>query len=104
MSADHYDIKCYQLEMLADEIEKDFENDGKYKGEQYTDRYTKIEVEYDRLDDATKAERKIILKEVRSLIVDLRKCAIRIRELDYLMSGDNGAKSYLENLKEYGIK
>ena len=96
MSGGHFDFHFYQLEELANNIERDFINDGKYIGEDFTGK----EIKYDRIGDATDDERKIILAEIKSLVSDLRSCYKRAYELDYYMSGDTGATSYLERLKE----
>ena len=104
MSGGHYEYNFYQLEELADNIEKDFLKDGKYLGEDYSieaDFYGKRKmVEYDRIGDATEEQRIIILAEIKSLVLDLKRCYKRAKELDYYMSGDTGATSYLERLNE----
>jgi len=103
MSGGHYDYLYHRLDELADNIEGDFVNDGKYVGEDWSakrDFYDKPpEREFDRLDDATPEQKIEILAEIRSLIKDLRKCAIRAKELEWYMSGDTGATSYLTRLK-----
>lgn len=105
MSGGHYEYQYSRIDDLADNIEGDFLNDGKYtdtdwsaepKGHSY-ERPTK---EHDRIGDATPEQRPIILAEIKSLITDLKKCAKRAKELEWYMSGDTGADSYLERLKE----
>lgn len=54
---------------LADDIERDFLNDGVVKSE-----YEKSGT-YDYLNDATKDQRVIILKGIKKLITALRQCA-----------------------------
>ncbi len=100
MSGGHYDYKHWKLSDLADDIEREFINDGKYIGENWQ---TGEQEEMDRIEDASDEQRPIILKEVKSLIDDLRKCAIRAKELEWYMSGDTGADSYLERLKEKNV-
>jgi hypothetical protein len=104
MSGGHYDYKYYQLNYLADDIESDFLNDGKYTDDDYSaptnffgDRPQK---EFDRLASATDQQKMLILDEVRKLITDLRKCSDRAKELDYLLSGDNSPSTYLEKLNK----
>jgi hypothetical protein len=96
MSGGHYQYQYRYLEYLADEIERDFINDGviceKYGND--TDH------KYDLLSDATDEEREIILDEVKRFIVDLRQLAIRAKELEWYTSGDTGATSYLKRLNE----
>ena len=106
MSGGHYEYMYFKVSELADYIENDFVNDGKYMDEDWsltpkTGMYfdKRPMVECDRLEDATKEERKIILKEIKSLIIDLKKCSKRAKELEWFMSGDTGATSYLERLK-----
>lgn len=103
MSGGHFDRRYYQLEMLADDIEGEFVNDGKYMEESWEapgwDKKRKM-IEQDRIGDASEEERPIILKEVRSLIEDLRKLSKRAKVLEWYMSGDTGATSYLEKLKK----
>lgn len=103
MSGGHYNYLYHRLDELADYIEQDFLNDGKYVDEDwsaelafYNEKPTK---EYDRIGDAKPEERPIILKEIKSLINDLKNCALRSKELEWYMSGDTGATSYLERLK-----
>ena len=96
MSGGHYDYQYNRLNDLADEIEHDFSNDGvQYKNDG--------DHEYDMLSDATKEESEVILAEVRSLIHDLRNCAIRARAIEWLTSGDYGSTSYIEHLRERGV-
>lgn len=103
MSGGHFDYLEYQVLRLADEIEGEFINDGKYEAEDYGNspvrgKYPMIEL--DRLEGADPQERESILNEVRSLVDDLKKCSARAKELDYFLSGDTGIKSYLTRLSK----
>jgi len=104
MSGGHYDHRYFHLNVIADDIEKDFVNDGKYEDIDYSvelnnlNYWVRPTTQYDRLSDATIEQKEIILKEVKSLINDLRKCSERSKELEWYMSGDTGATSYLERL------
>ena len=107
MSGGNYNFSFYTLEELADEIERDFINDGKHQTEDWSIQYTGFDsnwkrpmVEADYLESATKEERKIILKEIKSLVKDLKRVSKRARELDLLMSGDTGPTSYLGRLRK----
>lgn len=106
MSGGHYNYLYHNLDELADYIEKDFLNDGKYMEEDYSvgttypDYNKKPLKESDRIGDANPDQRQVILTEIHSLINDLRKCAKRAKELEWYMSGDTGAESYLERLKK----
>jgi hypothetical protein len=94
MSGGHYDYQYNSLNSLADDIERDFLNDGQVYNSDYDGNY------YDYLSDATDEQRVIILKEVKKLVKDLRKCAKRAKELEWYMSGDTGAESYLKAIKK----
>lgn len=106
MSGGAYEYNYFKLDELADDIERDFVNDGDYETEDWSnkDKFgnipTKIE---NRIGDATEEQRPIILAEIKSLIEDLRKCSKRAKELEWYMSGDTGATSYLKRLKEEGL-
>lgn len=103
MSGGHYEYAYFRIRDLADYIEQDFANDGKYMQEDYSNEGTRFgkrnEVEADRIGDATVKERPLILEEIKSLVEDLKSCAARAKELEWYMSGDTGATSYLERLK-----
>lgn len=104
MSGGHYEYKYYRLEELADDIERDFINKGKYNQEDFSAN-TKwgrepAMIEKDRLENATPEEKVIILDEVSNLIIQLRDCAKRSKELEWFLSGDTGPTSYLERLKK----
>jgi hypothetical protein len=108
MSGGSYQYKYYRLEELADDIERDFINDGKYMSEDWSGEtnfitHKKPMIEHDRIGDTTDDERIVILKEIKSLIEDLRKCSMRSKHLEWYMSGDFGATSYLKRLKKDGL-
>jgi len=106
MSGGHYNYFYSKLEQLADDIERDFVNGGDYETEDWSnkDRFGNIPTKVEnRIGDATEEQRPIILAEIKSLIEDLRKCSKRAKELEWYMSGDTGATSYLERLKKEGL-
>lgn len=98
MSGGHYKYLYYQLNDLADRIDGDFLNDGKYRDTDWNSPNT--EKDYDRIGDATPEERIKILAEVKQLIADLRSCSFRAKELEWYMSGDTGATTYLDRLNK----
>lgn len=102
MSGGHYSYKYYRLDELADDIERDFVEDGKYREEPYS-WDENDDGKRDRISDATEEQRPIIIKEVNSLIQDLRDCSKRAKEIEWYMSGDTGANSYLERLEKLGL-
>jgi len=96
MRGGHYEYKFCRLNDLADDIERDFLNEGvQYKNDG--------DHEYDMLSDATNEEREIILDEVRRLISDLRNIAIRAKELEWYTSGDTGSTTYIKRLEKEGL-
>jgi len=105
MSGGHYDHSYFQVSSLADDIESEFIRDGKYMAEDWNIPYSPYTerplIEKDRIGDASKEQRPIILAEIKSLIKDLKDCANRAKELEWYMSGDTGASEYLERL-HYG--
>lgn len=103
MSGGAYNHLYHRLDELADEIECDFIEDGKYKVD-VSERWSlEDDGVRDRIGDATEEQRPIILKEIKSLIQDLRDCSKRAKEIEWYMSGDTGADSYLERLKNLGL-
>lgn len=102
MSGGHYDYGYRHLGDLADNIERDFVNDGKYQTEDWSAECfgRRPLIEADRLSDASESEREQILSEVRSLVDDLRTCEMRAKELEWFLSGDTGPTTYLSRLNE----
>ena len=103
MSGGHYDYAYSRLNELADCIERDFINDGKYMDIDWNKKYDfaiTAEKEYDRISDASPEERIKILQEIRQLITDLRSCSHRAKELEWYMSSDTGATTYLNRLNK----
>ncbi|MDD5649272.1 MAG: hypothetical protein PHF86_02460 [Candidatus Nanoarchaeia archaeon] len=102
MSGGHYDYQYSQIDQLTDYIESDFINDGIYESEDwsFSGFGDKPKIKMDRLSDADPDQKEIILKEIKTLISDLKYCAKRAKELEWYMSGDTGAKTYLERLNK----
>ena len=98
MSGGSLDYTYQRLNDLADNIERLFLNDGKYKDD-YLNHYDD-DGERDRIGDASPGQRVIILAEVRQLILDLRRDSERAKALEWYLSGDLGATSYLKRLNE----
>jgi hypothetical protein len=103
MSGGHYNYLYHQLNNLADNIESDFINNGIYTSEDYSYDNKSLNNQiplkiFDRLEDASTQQKVIILKEIRTLINDLRNCSNRAKELEWYMSGDTGADTYLQRL------
>ena len=104
MSGGHYNYKYHQIDDLAEEIEREFENDGKFLTEDWSADViygTKQMREADYFDCATPEQKEEILSEINSLVATLKDAAFRAKELEWLMSGDTGFESYLRRLSEY---
>lgn len=100
MSGGYYNYQHQTLGNLADDIERDFKNNGKYKPD--SDYALDKNMEDDRLWNTSPQQRLVILQEVNQIIVDLRACEIRAKELDWYLSGDTGTEFYLQWLQEQG--
>ena len=104
MSGGHYDYKYHHVDDLAEEIEREFENDGKYMTEDWSAERISRQipmVEIDRFDGATPEQKEEILAEINSLVATLKDAAFRAKELEWFMSGDTGFESYLRRLSNY---
>lgn len=102
MSGGHYNYKYHAIDDLAEEIDIEFQNDGKYMTEDWSvecfGRKPLIEADY--FDGATQEQKEEILSEIKSLVSILKDAAFRAKELEWFMSGDTGFESYLKRLKE----
>lgn len=107
MSGGKYDYAYFRISELADNIERDFVNDGEFEVEDFLvedEGFNEKPIrKSNRIADATEEEKNIILAEVKSLIKDLKNCALRAKEIEWYMSGDTGATTYLKRLKKLGL-
>jgi hypothetical protein len=103
MSGGHYNYKYHQIDDLAEEIEREFENDGKYMVEDWSVECfgRKPLIEKDYLGNATPEQKSEILSEINSLVITLKDAAFRAKELEWFMSGDTGFESYLKIIDNY---
>ena len=103
MSGGHYNYKYHQIDDLAEEIEREFENDGKYMVEDWSVECfgRKPLIEKDYLGNATPEQKSEILSEINSLVITLKDAAFRAKELEWFMSGDTGFESYLKRIDNY---
>jgi hypothetical protein len=103
MSGGHYNYKYHQIDDLAEEIEREFENDGKYMVEDWSVECfgRKPLIEKDYLGNATPEQKSEILSEINSLVTILKDAAFRAKELEWFMSGDTGFESYLKRIDNY---
>ena len=102
MSGGHYEYKYHAIDDLAEEIDREFEKEGKYMTEDWSGEYyaKRPLIEADYLDGATPEQKDEILSEIKSLVATLKDAAFRAKELEWFMSGDTGFESYLERLKK----
>jgi len=104
MSGGHYDYKYHHIDDLSEEIEREFENDGKYMTEDWSAERLGREIpmiERDHFYGATPEQKEEILSEINALVVTLKDAAFRAKELEWFMSGDTGFESYIRRLNEY---
>lgn len=103
MSGGHYNYKYHQIDDLAEEIEREFENDGKYMVEDWSVECfgRKPLIEKDYLGNATPEQKSEMLSEINSLVITLKDAAFRAKELEWFMSGDTGFESYLKRIDNY---
>jgi hypothetical protein len=101
MSGGHYEYKYHHIDDLAEEIDREFEKDGKYMTEDWSVECSgrKPLIESDYLDGATSEQKEFILNEIKSLVIILKDAAFRAKELEWFMSGDTGFESYITRLK-----
>ena len=104
MSGGYYQYKYHTIDDLAEEIDREFENDGKYMSEDWSAERLGIEIpmiEKDHFNGATPEQKEEILNEIKSLVSTLKDVAFRAKELEWFMSGDTGFESYLNRLNKY---
>lgn len=104
MSGGHYEYREFNLTILADEIEDEFSDGGKYTTEDWSDPHQfyhkRKMVEADHLEGFSDEERKQALTNIKQLIDDLRSCKCRIDILGRFMSGDIGKSGFIERWNE----
>jgi HEPN domain-containing protein len=107
MSGGHYQYKYHTIDDLAEEIDREFENDGKFMTQDWSVERTGYEIpmrEADYFEGATPEQKEEILTEIKSLVATLKDAAFRAKELEWFMSGDTGFESYLRRLNDYKTK
>ena len=102
MSGGSYDYQYSRIEYLAEELDRQLENNFIEEKEVWNGKFTTENV--DSLGDATQEERAKIIEEVTLLVKDLRSVAFRAKEFEWYQSGDTGATSYLRRLAEQDSK
>lgn len=97
MSGGAFDYNDRRIGYLADEIESRIERDFRRTEPHWL---TKKPEQVDELYCETPEQRAAIVAEAKKLVVDLRSVAERCKNLDYLLSGDDGAETFLKHLND----
>lgn len=103
MSGGHFDYKQYEIEQMADSIERIIAKNGRKKtneelkdehwhGPDWYERYPEDLYHYKYPDE--------VIEKFKEGVDVLRKAAIYAQRIDWLLSGDDGEESFLERLKE----
>jgi len=103
MSGGAFDYKQYNIRMIADEIEQMIEKNGRpktreelkdegWRDPEWYKKYPEDLNHYKYPDD--------IIEEFKKGVDILRKAQIYAQRIDYLISGDDGEKSFRKRLKE----
>lgn len=99
MSGGRFDYKQHWLNEIADAIELIIDKNGFESREDWSaDGYPKPMIDCDIFEDADELQRIEIISEVKALHESLRNCYHRVHCIDYYLSGDLGATSYLSKL------
>lgn len=99
MSGGAYDYQYSRIGYLAEELERQLENNFIEEQESWRGGFETKE-KIDLLGDASPDERVKIVAELIALVVNLREVAFRAKEFEWYQSGDTGATSYLKRLAD----
>lgn len=97
MSGGAFNYDDRRIEYVADEIERYIERDFLRTEPHWK---TRQPVEVDELCCEAPEQRAAIIVEAKKLVADLRAVATRCKNLDYLLSGDDGAETFLKRLSK----
>ncbi len=103
MSGGYFDYNQYMIQEIADEIKQIIYDNGRKKterelkeeswnDEEYYKKYPEELYHYKYSDE--------VIKKLKEGIKCLEKSAIYVQRIDYLLSGDDSEKSFLDKLKE----
>ena len=103
MSGGYFDYKQWHITEIADGVERTIENNGRKKtdeelkneswnGPDWYERYPEDLYHYKYPDE--------VIEKFKEGVDVLRKAAIYAQRIDWLLSGDDGEKSFLRRLKE----
>ena len=99
MSGGAFEYNQYKITDIADDIQKELDNQGKEKSKEelwmmkdYYDDYPEEKNNYTYPEE--------VQEKFRDAIKALRTAAIYAQRVDWLLSGDDGEESFLRRLKE----
>ena len=103
MSGGHFNYDQYKIGYIADDIEQEIEKNGRpktkeelkeeyWRGDDWYDKYPE-ELNYYKYPDE-------LIEKFKEAIKILRTAEIYAHRVDWLLSGDDGEKSFLKRLKE----
>jgi hypothetical protein len=99
MSGGHFDYKQYQIDDIADSIERELNKQGKEKpkDELYGD-----EEYYERYPDERfyHAYPEIVQEKMREAVKQLKIAAIYVQRIDWLLSGDDSEEGFIKRLSK----
>ena len=109
MSGGHYEYAYFQLERLAEDIEDEFKNDGKYTDVDWTidgdfSYKNRPEKEFDRFEDFTPEEKIEVLKEIKLLVRQLKDLSKKAKSLEWAMSGDTNLNDFAEDCRSINLE
>jgi hypothetical protein len=93
MSGGHYDYLYYRMIELAERIEEELANNGKYIND-----YDQNEHDlFENIKESVKLE---TLKYMKVLAVGLREMSEKARQLEFAMEGDTSFEDFIKVMKE----
>lgn len=103
MSGGAFEYTQYSITMIADEIEKEIERNGRsktteelknegWRDDQWCEKYPEDLNYYKYPDD--------IIEEFKKGVEILRKAYVYAQRIDWLLSGDDGEETFMERLKQ----
>lgn len=97
MSGGRFDHKQWQILHIAEDIDQLVKDDFRRHDEEFC---TGRPFVIDHIACDTPEQRQAIVDEAKCLVVDLRDIYERVRNLDYLLSGDDGPETFISRLKQ----
>ena len=99
----HFDYKHYQLEDIADSIERQIQRNGRektreemrdegWRDPEWFDKYPEERYYYKYPDE--------VIEKFKEGVKILKQAEVYAQRIDWLLSGDDGDETFLERLKE----